>query len=194
MYEEDNYIQLLKEKLENIKEEDLKKLIYRLIDERNYLSNVVNIDPLTGLYNRRILERIRDCNIALMCDIDNFKEINDTYGHDVGDYVIKNIGSVLHENTRINDYVCRLGGDEFFIGFTNCEYDFILERCEKIKKEINDRIKLPNHTVTISIGIALNKENESITSLMKKADEALYTSKNNGKNQVSFYEERQVKL
>lgn len=191
---EENYIELLKEKIENIEELDLKKLIYRLIEERDYLSTVVNIDPLTGLYNRRILERIRNCDIALMCDIDNFKEINDTYGHDVGDYVIKNIGNILRENTRINDYVCRLGGDEFFIGFTNCEYDFIIDRIEKIKNEINRKIKLSNYNVTISIGIAFNKDNESLIVLMKKADEALYISKNNGKNQVSYYEERKINL
>ena len=163
---EENYIELLKEKIENIEELDLKKLIYRLIEERDYLSTVVNIDPLTGLYNRRILERIRNCDIALMCDIDNFKEINDTYGHDVGDYVIKNIGNILRENTRINDYVCRLGGDEFFIGFTNCEYDFIIDRIEKIKNEINRKIKLSNYNVTISIGIAFNKDNESLISCL----------------------------
>ena len=191
---EENYIELLKEKIENNEELDLKKLIYRLIEERDYLSTVVNIDPLTGLYNRRILERIRNCDIALMCDIDNFKEINDTYGHDVGDYVIKNIGNILRENTRINDYVCRLGGDEFFIGFTNCEYDFIIDRIEKIKNEINRKIKLLNYNVTISIGIAFNKDNESLIVLMKKADGALYIAKNNGKNQVSYYEERKINL
>lgn len=191
---EENYIELLKEKIENNEELDLKKLIYRLIEERDYLSTVVNIDPLTGLYNRRILERIRNCDIALMCDIDNFKEINDTYGHDVGDYVIKNIGNILRENTRINDYVCRLGEDEFFIGFTNCEYDFIIDRIEKIKNEINRKIKLLNYNVTISIGIAFNKDNESLIVLMKKADEALYIAKNNGKNQVSYYEEIKINL
>lgn len=186
----DDYISIIEDKLESVNDDDLKKLIHKLIDDRNYLATIVNIDPLTGLYNRRILERIRQCNIALMCDIDNFKEINDTYGHDVGDYVIKNIASVLRENTRINDYVCRLGGDEFFVGFTNCEYDFIFERCEKIKQEIERRIQLPDKKVTISIGIAFNKNNESITELMKKADEALYESKNNNKNMVTLYEEK----
>ena len=191
---EESYIELLKEKIKNIDDEDLRKLIYKLIEERDYLSSVVNIDPLTGLYNRRVLERIRNCNITVMCDIDNFKEINDTYGHDVGDYVIKNIGNILRENTRINDYVCRLGGDEFFIGFTNCEYDFIFDRMEKIKNEINKRINLLNHNVTISVGIAYNKENEPLAVTMKKADEALYLSKDKGKNQVTYFEEIQKKI
>ena len=185
----DDYVGIIESKINEINDDELKKLIHKLIDDRNYLATIVNIDPLTGLYNRRILERIRDCNIALMCDIDNFKEINDTYGHDVGDYVIKNIASVLRENTRINDYVCRLGGDEFFVGFTNCEYDFIFERCEKIKQEISKRIKLPDKKVTISIGIAFNKNNESISELMKKADDALYESKNNNKDTITLYEE-----
>ena len=190
----DDYIKLIREKLEGIEDKEFQNLIYKLIDERNHLSNIANIDPLTGLYNRRVLERIRDCNIVLMCDIDDFKTFNDTYGHDVGDYVIKNVANVLRENTRVNDYVCRIGGDEFFIGFTNCEYDFILERCEKIKNEINNRIKLPNHEVTISIGISINKDNEPVSDMIKKADEALYMSKRNGKNQINCYEEKQITM
>lgn len=193
MSEDEKYIQKIVDGIEYL-DSDLKKLIYRLIDERNYLANIVNIDPLTGLYNRRFLERIRECKIALICDIDDFKTINDTYGHDVGDYVIKGISNVLRNNTRINDYVCRLGGDEFFICFTGCDYDFIYDRCEKIKKEINDSIKLPNHKVTISIGCAFNKDNESLETLMKKADEALYESKNSGKNQFTCYDEKKLKI
>lgn len=186
---EENYIELLKEKTNSVEDLELRRLIYKLIDERDYLSSIVNIDPLTGLYNRRILEKIRDCNIVLMCDIDDFKGINDTYGHDVGDYVIKNIGRILRENTRLNDYVCRLGGDEFLVAFTNCEYDFIIDKIEKIKEEIDNKIKLPNHDVTISIGYVFNKENEPLTALIKKANDALYLSKNNGKNQASCYDE-----
>ena len=184
------YIEKLKIKLDSIDDQELKELINKLIEERNYLENVANIDPLTGLYNRRIIERIRTCSGILMCDIDNFKTINDTYGHDVGDYAIKSVANILLKNTRANDYVCRLGGDEFFVVFTNCEEEIILERCNKINREISSEIKLPDHIVTLSMGIAYNKDNESVKTLLTKADEALYISKNNGKNQASVYKKR----
>lgn len=184
------YIEKIKKKLEKIDDQELSNLINRLINERNYLENVANIDPLTGLYNRRILERIRECSGILMCDIDNFKTINDTYGHDTGDYAIKSVANILLRNTRINDYVCRLGGDEFFIVFNDCEEEIILERCKKINNEVSSEIKLPDHIVTLSLGIAYNKNNESVKTLLTKADEALYISKNSGKNQASIYKKR----
>lgn len=91
-------IKLIQEKLKNVQDIELQQLIYQLIKDNLNLQNERNVDPLTGLYNRRILEEIRQNSsptIAIMCDIDNFKEINDTYGHDKGDYVIQKIGSIF---------------------------------------------------------------------------------------------------
>ena len=104
-----------------------------------------------------------------------------------GDYVIKNVGIILKENFRSSDYVCRLGGDEFLIMLTNyCEEKFILDRCEKIQYEISDKLMLPNHIVTMSMGIAIDNNCNKIDVILKKADESLYISKNSGKNQVTL--------
>ena len=189
------YIDLIKEKLENVEDAELKQLVYMLIRDNLNLQKESTIDPLTGLYNRRILEQLNESpSVAVMCDIDDFKAINDTYGHDVGDYVIKNIGVILKENFRSSDYICRLGGDEFLIIITNyCGEDFILERCKKIKREISDRIILPNHGVTISMGVAIDNNYNKIEEIIKKADESLYKSKNNGKNQVTLSDGIEVK-
>ena len=113
-----------------------------LIRENYSLQKESIIDLLTGLYNRRILDSlVKLPTIAIMCDIDNFKMINDTFGHDMGDFVINSIGSILKNNFRNSDYVCRLGVDEFLILIVDYKNEeFILERCEKIKQDISNLI------------------------------------------------------
>lgn len=185
------YIDLIKEKLEKIEDKELKQLILMLIEENLNLQKENTYDPLTGLYNRRILEQInKSPAIAIMCDIDNLKKINDTFGHDVGDYVIKSVGTILKENFRNSDYVCRLGGDEFLILIVDYnDENFVLERCEKIKNKISSTIMLPNHKVTISMGIAAGNNYNRFEEIVKKADQSLYLAKNNGKNQVALSDE-----
>ena len=185
------YINLIKEKLNNVEDAELKQLILILINDNLNLQKESIIDPLTGLYNRRILEKLNKLpTIAIMCDIDNFKRINDTFGHDSGDYVISSVGTILKENFRKSDYVCRLGGDEFLVLITDYNNtDFVLERCDKIKREISDKITLPNHKVTISIGIAVGNNYNQLDEIIKKADESLYLSKNSGKDQVTLSDE-----
>ena len=126
-----------------------------------------------------------------MCDIDNFKGINDTLGHDKGDYVINRVGTILKENFRNSDYVCRLGGDEFLILISDYNNrEFVLERWEKIKREISDTIVLPNSKVTISMGIAMDNNYNLLDEIIKKADESLYLAKNSGKNQIALSDEK----
>lgn len=184
-------IELIKEKLEKVEDTELKQLILMLINDNLNLKKESTVDPLTGLYNRRILEQLNKLpSVAIMCDIDNFKKINDTLGHDKGDYVIKSIGTILKKNFRKSDYVCRLGGDEFLIlivDYNNTK--FVLERCEKVKREISDTIVLPNYKVTISMGIAMNNNYNLLDEIIKKADKSLYLAKNNGKNQVALDDE-----
>ena len=184
-------IEKIKAKLDNVQDEELKELILMLIKENYTLQKESTIDPLTGLYNRRILDSlVKLPTIAIMCDIDNFKMINDTFGHDMGDYVINSIGSILKNNFRNSDYVCRLGGDEFLILIVDYKNEeFILERCEKIKQDISNLITIPNHNVTISIGVAMDDNYNKLDEIIKKADESLYMSKNNGKNKVTLNDE-----
>lgn len=195
MSETDQLISRILEKLEKVEDKELVLLVKKLIDERNYLSEIANIDTLTGLNNRRILERIRECSGVVMCDIDDFKKVNDTYGHDIGDTVIKRVTEIIKENTRSKDYVCRFGGDEFFIGFVECPENIIDERIEKIRIEVsNDRLltKLKDK-VTISFGFVINYNLEDLDSLIKKADKALYESKKNGRNKITKYEQIKIK-
>lgn len=186
------YIELIKEKLEKVEDLELKQLVLMLINDNLNLQKESTIDLLTGLYNRRILEQLKKLpTIAIMCDIDNFKGINDTLGHDKGDYVINRVGTILKENFRNSDYVCRLGGDEFLILISDYNNrEFVLERCEKIKREISDTIVLPNSKVTISMGIAMDNNYNLLDEIIKKADESLYLAKNSGKNQIALSDEK----
>lgn len=184
-------IEKLKVKLESVQDEELKELVLMLIKQNASLQKESTIDPLTGLYNRRILDSlVKLPTIAIMLDIDNFKMINDTFGHDMGDYVISNIGTILRNNFRSSDYVLRLGGDEFLILIIDYKNEeFILERCEKVKREIYDMNMVPNHKVTISVGVAIDNNYNKLDEIIKKADESLYVSKNNGNNQVTLNDE-----
>lgn len=187
MNENEQYIETIIHKLDTIHDVELRKLILRLIDEREYLATTIKIDPLTGLYNRRILDHIRRCDAAVMIDIDNFKTINDTFGHDMGDTVIQRVAQLLKLNTRISDYVCRMGGDEFLILFTDCDESIVRLRVEKISKQVTETITLPNVPVTLSVGIATTDETTKVEEMITLADQALYDSKNNGKNRTTFY-------
>lgn len=193
MNESDLYIKELTEKLENIEDKELLILIKRLIEERNYLSEIVNIDALTGLNNKRILEHIREYSSVVMCDIDNFKNINDTLGHDTGDLVIKNIAKILKESTRSKDYICRFGGDEFLIAFVDCSDEIVYKRIQEIREKVTKNVKFSSFgDITMSFGISSSK-NEPLDVLIKEADIALYESKNLGKNRITKYEKEKVK-
>lgn len=174
-------------KIKEIDDPELTELVYELIEERHNLNNEIKIDSLTGTYNRRIIETITNCSIMVMCDIDNFKNINDTYGHSTGDEVIKQVAQIISSNIRGNDYVCRYGGDEFLIAFTKCNGDIAKERMKKIQKDILMLITLPDFEVTISVGISKHSEQEDINALIKEADDALYESKTYGKDKITVY-------
>ena len=115
MKENDNYVDYIINNLDLINDNNLKIQILKLINERNQLLSIVKKDSLTGAYNRRILENINNFSVVALCDIDDFKTINDTYGHDIGDRVLKTVTKTLIDNTRGCDVVCRYGGDEFHL-------------------------------------------------------------------------------
>ena len=173
---EKKYIKRLKEKLATIDDIELSFLVNKLINEREELLKSVKLDSLTGVYNRNVLN-----------EIDDFKAINDTYGHDSGDVALKTISKVLLTNTRINDYVCRYGGDEFLIIFNGCDLDVVCHRLEKIKMELAKPIRNEDFSITLSDGIAVREDDESLEDTITNADIALYMSKMNGKNQFSIY-------
>ncbi len=155
-------------------------------------------DELTGLYNRRkIMELLRDeVNLAktgdynfVVCylDLDKFKSINDTFGHALGDEVIKRFSQIALKSIRSIDYAGRIGGEEFLLVLTNTKMDECLLVAERVRaameKEhfagITDR-----DAVTVSIGAAQFRIDETLETLLGRADAALYQAKENGRNQV----------
>ena len=164
--------------------------------QKEKLKKHVYVDILTGVYNRyffenviprelKRVERYRQPLSAVFMDIDNFKYINDFYGHNTGDTVLKTIGEILKKNIRKTDIPIRYGGDEFliFLPFTAEKDAFII--AEKLKKLIkNSCMEKLKIEVTISAGILEIKEGENLQSILEKLDILLYKAKNSGKNQI----------
>ncbi|BAF72160.1 GGDEF domain-containing protein [Sulfurovum sp. NBC37-1] len=165
------------------------------------LKKLASTDPLTELFNRRHFESLtepflelakrNDTEIAIIViDIDNFKKINDTYGHKVGDDVIVDLATILKRGSRQSDIVCRWGGEEFIILLANTNGKSVLTIAEKIRKKVENLVRTLEDgnelKFTISCGVALvNKEsNTSIHNVIDRADRALYKAKNSGKNKV----------
>lgn len=153
-------------------------------------------DALTGLLNRgsfdKILQRYEQNHIPyalIIADIDCFKEVNDTYGHAVGDSVIKKVGTLLEMKFRNIDSVCRIGGDEFAIimaDVTNQQKDIIEERIQKLNRKLKEeKDGLP--VVSLSIGAAFSNGTNTQGATFKGADNALYYVKKHGKDGCAFH-------
>lgn len=185
--------------LAQILSEQIALSIYN-ITLRDELKNQSTHDSLTGLYNRRFFEeylkkeflkalRVSVSFSLLLIDIDYFKKINDTYGHQCGDKVLQLVAEQLKLSCRQSDLVCRWGGEEFLLFFRDSAPDNIKNRAEALKQDIENLnleingIKLP--PITISAGVAFYPYNGSnLEALIIKADEALYKAKNSGRNKV----------
>jgi two-component system, cell cycle response regulator len=168
----------------------------------NYNKNVemAVTDPLTGLHNRRyfdihfsklLQQSITDNKpIALMIvDIDHFKKINDQFGHDAGDEVLKIIPEIFNNNLRITDFAARFGGEEFAVILTNVNLNFAKIIAERIRESFEEQlISISTDPfqikVTASIGLTLSTNLDTTETLFKKADTALYEAKNSGRNKV----------
>ncbi len=156
-------------------------------------------DSLTGLYNRRYLELYIDNIVSgikrrnsklciFMCDIDYFKAVNDEYGHDAGDIILKDLGHLLLSSVRASDLVIRFGGEEFLILLIDCDVSNAVEVAEKLRDMFeNHVIKLPGNNIkkTLSIGISeFPSDATGIWEAIKFADIALYKAKETGRNKV----------
>ena len=173
----------------------------RLTRERRQMELQAAHDPLTGLYNRRTFEERFTHEFArtqrygrplsiLMIDIDDFKKINDQYGHDQGDVVIKSVARVLGERMRKSDISARFGGEEFIVLLPEVPLEGALQAGEKIRQEISGlKFELPTanpFAATVSIGAASTslRSYEDGHAVIKDADLALYKAKRSGKNKV----------
>lgn len=152
-------------------------------------------DPLTRLYNRSILQftleqalkvfnRTGISKTLIMLDVDHFKKVNDELGHDVGDSVLKTLGNLLQDFFRDTDTVFRIGGEEFLVVVYNIDETKSLDLAEKLRLKIERTPLVPDHTVTVSIGVAKVESDIGWTEWMKLCDEKLYCAKSNGRNQV----------
>ncbi len=191
--------------LKNVNRKFIQKLeeqrteIERLKDELRRVKEEASIDPLTGLRNRRSFERalsefFRDFKkfgypfSVIMFDLDDFKEINDTYGHLAGDKVLKEIGNILRNYLRAKDVPARTGGEEFTIilpGITREEALMVAERLRKVIANYAVEYEGKKISPTASFGVAeVTPDTESPEELIRVADENLYRAKRQGKNAV----------
>jgi len=162
------------------------------------------IDPLTGLYNRRyatqhmqkIVDRAQESGnsfAVMMMDLDKFKLINDTEGHDAGDMVLKEFSHRIQENVRGVDLVARMGGEEFLVVMPDANEMVAKHVSERLRRAVESKPFITAAGValkiTVSIGVAIGQPDEDDPNvLIKQADTALYVAKSNGRNLVSFHE------
>ncbi|GAB1582429.1 GGDEF domain-containing protein [Phyllobacterium phragmitis] len=162
------------------------------------LAHAALTDGLTGMQNRRYFDealkeylaqfgRINKPVGLMILDLDHFKSINDTYGHDVGDAVLREVARCLKDYTRYHDVVARLGGEEFAVVAPNMDKDLLAKLAERIRKavsEINLTIEEAQLRVTTSIGVAVWDRRESWQEFYRRADKQLYKAKNLGRDRV----------
>jgi len=159
------------------------------------LSKIAHTDELTGLNNRRKMIKILINNIFLskrysrplsiiFFDIDNFKTINDIHGHSIGDEILKEVSTIINENIRVSDSFGRWGGEEFLIILPETSKDNAGRTAENLKEVICSTKFNSNISLTCSFGVSSLKEDDTKKSFIKRADEAMYFIKNNGKNGV----------
>ena len=164
-------------------------------------------DPLTNLFNRRYLEETLDRELAraarddysiclIMIDLDHFKRINDTHGHEAGDVVLKTLADTLSQESRRGDFACRYGGEEFVVVMPNITMDTASARAEALRNILHD-LRIPygyyKLKVTVSMGIACYPVNgQSREVILRAADQAMYAAKEAGRNHILSYD--QLKL
>lgn len=174
---------------------ELTEEINRRIKVEEKLKYLSTIDELTKVYNRRAFNDYmckmidfsksygEPLSIAML-DIDHYKEINDSYGHDVGDEVLKKLSKILLRNIRKVDILARWGGEEFAILMPKNNAEEAYRTLERLRKTIESTVLMNDIRITISVGVAELKNTDAANDLVRRADEALYKAKNNGRNNV----------
>lgn len=173
-------------------------LLYMLVRIREgYLEAQLDAytDPLTGLRNRRYLDLVLERELfraqryrrplsLLALDLDNFKRINDTHGHPVGDRVLKALARCLEEHIRQSDRAVRLGGEEFAVLLAETPLAQAVRMANRLRQAVAALRVFPAEGISVSIGVAEARPEDSPLSLLKRADDALYQAKRRGKNRV----------
>ena len=190
------------EKAKKTLEDEVEKRTLELEEQKKKAEKLARVDDMTGIWNRRAFveqgeELIRECISyqapfsLIIIDIDFFKNINDTYGHDAGDLVLKKLSKEISNNIRDSDFFARIGGEEFVIVLPHTTAKQALEKANVLLEKINGLETPYKETtlhVTVSMGVSeLIHPHDNISSLLSKADEALYHVKENGRNSVHLY-------
>lgn len=198
--------------MHELSNEELQKRVKELEEKVHELEHGINHDKLTSLKTRGYFEEkskafldntqkikkdgrrewmgFKDISF-LFLDIDHFKNINDTYGHDVGDEVLKTVADTLKKDLRVGDIVARWGGEEFIAILLGANEEQAKMKAEQIRAEVEKIVfeKPDGLKITISIGVSEFEDGKTFEDLVKHADEALYASKQNGRNRVTTYSE-----
>ncbi|BAF69750.1 GGDEF domain-containing protein [Nitratiruptor sp. SB155-2] len=171
-------------------------ILFYFAISRIKFEEMATVDKLTGLFNRHKFQEIAEIEIkrshrhkrplsVILFDIDHFKKINDTYGHDIGDVVLRELAKIIKQNIRKYDYAIRWGGEEFLILTPETDEKQAFAMAEKLRKAVESHTFPEVGKVTISLGVASVDPNESIDQAIKKADNALYGSKLGGRNKTT---------
>jgi len=171
--------------------------ITRFVDEQKRLKNLANTDPLTKLLNRRRFDELISIEYGyaleegtplsiIFLDIDHFKKVNDNYGHNSGDEVLKDLAKIVQHAIRDTDIAARWGGEEFIIILPSTAKDSAYNIAEKIRKTIEKYQFLDVFKITASFGIAQLECDENIEKLLKRADDALFLAKKGGRNRTEL--------
>lgn len=167
----------------------------KLLKENENLSTLASFDPLTGLLNRiglthQLIEIEEGTDMVLAIgDIDNFKVVNDTYGHTAGDEVLKTLGQVIMQCCSKSTISCRWGGEEIIFLFPNRKMESVKQELEALSHAINAQnfcYKKKDYSITITLGVARGNYTGSLIPLIEAADQKLYLGKQNGKNQIVY--------
>jgi diguanylate cyclase (GGDEF)-like protein len=168
---------------------------------------LARIDPLTGPFNRRHFSQLAEMEFRkavrynlplsiLIFDIDHFKDVNDTFGHQIGDKALVHVPQLFEQNARKSEVLARYGGEEFIALLPNTDFHEAERTAERLRQTIEDAVMLidgQSVRLTISIGVASNvisSEVEDLGLLLKQADAALYEAKNRGRNRVIAFESK----
>jgi diguanylate cyclase (GGDEF)-like protein len=185
--------------------EDVRRFAAELAMSNRRLEEAALLDPLTGIPNRRYaMDRIQQewaaadrASRPLACmliDVDHFKNVNDNYGHDVGDLVLKRVADVLKHTARTHDVVCRIGGEEFLMICPDSDAQAAAQCAERLRQAVGaTRMQVGNVLlqVTISLGVAaMSTGMRGPETMIKAADQAVYAAKQAGRNRSCIYRPR----
>ncbi|MBR0597831.1 GGDEF domain-containing protein [Sinanaerobacter chloroacetimidivorans] len=171
-------------------------IVYKKFVHNNLAASAI-LDPLTGAFNRRYFSTYLENEIQsvkwkhkafslIMVDIDHFKKVNDTHGHERGDYALKALTETIQNSIRRSDVLSRIGGEEFIVLLPDTDLSTAVQLAERIRKNAANSAIDGIGKLTISLGITEYKDQDTSLSILKRADQALYLAKENGRNRYEI--------